>query len=103
MISFRNYKDESEIQEQLINIEKNFEDGNIEEILEGGKNSLWVIGSILFLSSKISSTSSKIKIEKDVGKKIDLLSQQNKWLGGFINLCIASVLNNKSIIKKVGK
>lgn len=103
MISFRNYKDESEIQEQLINIEKNFEDGNIEEILEGGNSKVWVTGASLFIFSRINSINTKINSTEDLGKKIDLLSEQNKWLGGFINLGIATTLGDKSVYKKTKK
>ena len=99
MINFKDYRETSEIQKILVEIEDNFDGENL-NILEEGNSKVWVMAASLFLFSKINSTSTKIKSEKDVGKKIDLLSEQNKWLGNFINLGIATSLGDKSVYKK---
>ena len=100
MINFKIYTEENEQQKMLANIEDNFDGENLEILHEGGNSKVWVMAASLFLFSKINSTSTKIKSEKDVGKKIDLLSEQNKWLGNFINLGVATSLGDKSVYKK---
>ena len=99
MINFKDYKETSEIQKMLVEIEENFDGENL-DILSEARNRVWVMAASLFLFSRINSISKKVKSEDEVNKKIDLLAEQNQNLANFINLGIATSLGDKSVYKK---
>ena len=91
MIHFEDFREKSKVQKMLVEIEDNFDGENLDILEEGSRGQLWVKAASLFIFSRINSISKKIKSEINVGKKIDLLAEQNQSLANFINLGIEVV------------
>lgn len=60
-----------------------------------------VKGAVLFWVTKIRNTDSQIRQEQDLGKKINLLSQQIKWSAYMTGLVIAFDSDDKSLQSKI--
>lgn len=60
-----------------------------------------VKGAVLFWVTKIRNADSQIRQEQDLGKKIDLLSQQIKWSAYMTGLAIAFDSDDKSLQSKI--
>jgi len=56
-----------------------------------------VKGAVLFWAAKIRNAESQIRQEQDLGKKIDLMSQQIKWSAYMTGLAIAFNSDDKSL------
>ena len=60
-----------------------------------------VKGAVLFWIAKIRTADSQIRQEKDLGKKIDLLSQQTKWSVYMTGLAIAFDSEDKALQSRI--
>ena len=56
-------------------------------------------GSLLILG-RLKSLQSKIKIEKDIDKKLNLIGIQNLYLGSLLSISISVDVKDKSILSK---
>ena len=63
-----------------------------------GRNN-WVKAVAGGLQVKVHTMGNLIKSTKDIGKKIDLLSTQMKWVASLATLAIATDIKDKSILK----
>ena len=55
------------------------------------------------LQAKVNTFSTKVKATDDLKTKIDLLSDQMKWVAGLATLAIASDLEDRTILKRITK
>ena len=69
-------------------------------LIESQQYPAWVKGTVLFLIMKIRSIENQIKTEKDVSKKLNLLSQQTKFNSLINTLGIAIDTKDKSLVKR---
>jgi hypothetical protein len=60
-----------------------------------------VKGAVLFWVAKIRNADSQIRQEQDLGKKIDLLSQQTKWSAYMTGLAIAFDSEDKALQSRI--